>query len=159
MRTACIVIIALTLFSVTANAQQVTPSDAKRAERVATLIDWVKREGRDSQLDGKAAHALGLTPGFEPIPARRKAFQDDGIGHTNFVYAVNLLQVDGRGVRVLFRTTTRVSTLWLIGQSGTIESVAEYTREAGIQNPKDHRLKLLEETIAYLETEMRKAQH
>ena len=153
MRTACIVIIALTLFSVTANAQQVTPSDAKRAERVAGLTDWVKRDGRNSFLAANGAQGFRL--GYDNLPARRKVYKDDDRG---IIYAVNLLQLNGREVHVLFNTTTDQSTLWRVGQSGAIDDVFVITTTTTFLS-KDPHLTLLEETIAYLESEMRKARH
>jgi hypothetical protein len=150
------VMIVTVLLAATAASGQIAPPDAKRAERVAALIQWVDKQGKDSALDGLAAQALGLEQGVEKIPAKRKAFQDDGI---RIVYAVNRLQVDGKEVHVLFRVTTMVATDWLIGQTGAVETVAELRRGGSMQQIKDPRLKLLEETIAYLETEMRKANH
>ena len=57
MGSSFVVILAL-LFSVTVVTAEIAPPNAKRAERLAPLIEWVKKEGRDNTLEARAAQAL-----------------------------------------------------------------------------------------------------
>lgn len=129
-----------------AASAQTAPPDKRRAERVAALIEWVKKEGKPSILDTYAAHVLGL--GDSALPVRRKAFQDDD---SKIMYVVKLLEVNGREVHVLYRMNVPTSsTLWRIDDLGAL-TVTGLATPTTLSNPHDPYLSRLEETISYLE--------
>lgn len=155
MRTILGAMLALLIIGTAAYAQ-VAPPDARRASRLAALIEWVRRDGRKSTLrktlDENPARLLGLWH-FEDIPVRRKAYQDDT---TNIIYEITSLSVNSRETYVLARIIPKESLAWKMDALGTIQAVLEST-PSGNSLSNDPHLKALEETISYLENEMRKA--
>jgi hypothetical protein len=147
MRLRLVLGLALVLLPSAPASARVAPADVKRADRVAMLIDWAKKEGRPSKLAGEIAHEFGFEQGRDDFPVVRKGFQDD---ITRTIYVVNLLQVGNEEAYVLFRTTTETSTIWKVVSSGAIEDVYLVTRtQRG--HSQDFFPARLEETLDFLE--------
>ena len=132
---------------VTAVHAQVAPANPKRAARLAALIEWVKKDGRENRLQAFAARLLGLGQG--DIPTRRKAFQDDT---TKVIYSIDLVSLDSRETYVLYRLIPGQTVMWKMDKLGSIEAVLVSLR-SGNNLTNDPHPTALDETMSYLECE------
>lgn len=147
MRTTLGAMLAL-LLTATAIHAQVAPANPKRAARLAALVEWTKKVGIATTLDGRVAQPLGLGHGKD-IPVRRRAFRDIS---TNVIYGINLVSEDSREVYVVFRIIPGQTVLWKMDQRGAIEAVVVSTKVATGRSNDPH-LSKLEETMSFLACE------
>jgi len=146
------------LLMATAIHAQVAPTDPERAARLAALVEWTRGDGDNSRLQGGVVHVLGLGP-REDIPSKREAYRDE---KTNIIYGINLVTIDGHETSVLYHIIPGESVIWRMDNGGGIDAVVVFhPPPAPFPSPtNDPHLSLLNQTMAYLESEMQKgAQH